>query len=352
MTFSIDGGSYGAYPANGWCLLTPGEHCVRAKLGDCVSPPTCITIPVQPICNACSYTQGFWGNKNGFKLLNTSGILTSPLIIGGTGPNTITITGADITKLNNSLPGGGKPGPLASIGACNIANSCFDNNYLTKQKRINNNLLSQTITLSLNVRLGTFLNTVPIMSGCLKTSGGSYPINQSVVTYLTCKGTATVSGLLALANAVLGGSLTPGNNSGGCIVPEYSAINDAVDAINNAFDECKDYLGYGNCSNSSKTSNTEITAEVLIPSLKINAFPNPYENGQFNLRITAPETGNALIQLFTLDGNQIAEFKKPVFANKEEILNVKIPGSIQKTRLIYQVTLGKYSTKGFVLSPN
>jgi hypothetical protein len=141
-----------------------------------------------------------------------------------------------------------------------------------------------------------------------------------------------------LANDYLGG-LTPGSLSPGDVA-------NAVDVLNNAFDECRVVTGF-----IPYASNRSITTSIA-PEMRVTAFPNPYENGQFNLRITAPESGNALIQLFTIDGNKIAEFRKPLFANKEEILNVKVPGSIQKARLIYQVTLGKFSTKGFVLSPN
>src|SRR5688500_9399686 len=134
--------------------------------------------------------------------MQRSGILNTPLIIGGTGPNTITITSSDISKLNSVMPGGTTPGALlAGTGACNISNStCFDDRYLTRAGKIDNVLLSQTIALELNVRLASSLNNIPIQSGCLMTSAGSFRIPESVANYLSCKGTATVSGLLALAN--------------------------------------------------------------------------------------------------------------------------------------------------------
>ena len=161
--------------------------------------------------------------------------------------------------LNNAMPGTETPTMLKS-GDCIMSTSpsgCFATQYRTSQGKFNNVLLSQTITLTLNTRLaGNPLLTLPIQSGCLVTGMGSFTMNQSVVNYLTYNGaSATVADLLNLANDLLGGTLTPGANVGTPskprIVPSYSAVNDVVDAINNAFDGCTNLVGYQTCVTSS-----------------------------------------------------------------------------------------------------
>ncbi|MEO7263428.1 MAG: hypothetical protein ABIW38_00885 [Ferruginibacter sp.] len=352
LTFSVNGGAAAAYPAGGYTNLAPGQYCITAtNAAGCTSTQTCITVVARPNCVICSYTQGFYGNRNGLALLQSSGILNTPLIIGGTGPNTITITSADIVKLNSVLPGGRTPTALvAGTGACMISNTtCFDANYLTQQGRINNNLLSQTITLSLNVRLGTLLNNIPIQSGCLITSRGSYRIDESVATYLACKGTATVSGLLALANGALGGSLTPGQNSGGCIVPSYSAINSAVDAINNAFDECQTYTGYGTCTTS--PSVPQLPAQISGNNVTVNTFPNPY-NDNVTFNIESNISGKGVLEVYNLTGQKLKTvFEGNITAGRVQSVRFNIPSQNRST-LIYRLTVGETTTTGKVLYAN
>ena len=352
LMFSLDGSAYAAYPVGGYTVAT-GNHTLTARnAAGCTSAPTSVTVNAQPTCVFCSYTQGYWGNKNGLNTLNTSGILNAPLVIGGAGPNTITITSTDISKLNRSLPGGSTPGPLANTGACNISNTCFDAN-LTQQGRINNNLLSQTITLSLNARLGTNLNNVPILSGCLLTSAGSFPIDESVASYLKCKNTATVLGLLSLANSVLGGSLTPGQVTGGCTVPSYSAINNSVDAINNAFDECKKYIGYGTCTTTLRASNTEVvtTKDEISSFVKVKVSPNPYhDNVTFN--IEANISGKAILEIFNLTGQKLnTVFEGNLRAGKGQNIQFSIPEQ-KRSNLIYRLRVGEKTTTGKILYMN
>ena len=138
------------------------------------------------------------------------------------------------------MPGGSGATALPA-GNCIITTGCFVSpTYLTSAGKINNGLLSQTITLALNARWNNgALLLFPIRSGYLTTQGmkGCYPnstpstdcdissiqINQNVVNYLG--GNATVADLLQLANDVLGGTKTPGING----VPSYSDINGAVE---------------------------------------------------------------------------------------------------------------------------
>ena len=349
-TVNLTGATSGAFTG-----LTAGSYTVTVTDKNLCTAATTALVGSDP-CIVCSYTQGFWGNKNGLNLLTSSGILNTPLVIGSTaiGKNSITITSGDIAKLNNSLPGGSTPGPLANIGACNISNTaCFDANYLTGQGRINNNLLSQTITLALNARLGTILNNIPIQSGCLLTSAGAFKIDESVAAYLKCKNTATVLGLLSLANAVLGGDLTPGQVTGACTVPSYSAITNAVDAINNAFDECKNYNGYGACSTTLTASSTEVaTTKVEISSyLKVKVSPNPYhDNVTFNIESNI--SGKAILEIFNLTGQKLnTVFEGNLSAGKGQNIQFSIPEQ-KRSNLIYRLRVGEKTTTGKILYMN
>ena len=229
----------------------------------------------------CTYTQGYFGNKNGnscdgdttwpnpASLINH--LLNTNLIVGSGSKSVLIPAGSGII-VNSVMPGSQTPNGLTYNGQCTISTatgSCFKTNYLTSQGRINNVLLSQTITLSLNVRMqnGALLN-VPVQQGYLvtqRTAGCGTPgssvipcsidsltlqqffMNANVVNYLTNFGnnTATVADLLALANNVLGGALAPGQpGANSNAVPSYSDVNAAVDAINRAFDKCRFFVGY------------------------------------------------------------------------------------------------------------
>ena len=126
-------------------------------------------------------------------------------------------------------------------------------------------LLSQTITLALNVRIKDDLAPFELKNGYLHTqrnrscSGGNglvtcqedplaikaWQMIPSVVNYLTANSTGTVNDLLALANTVLGRTKVPGQSGlSGTVVPSLSDIVAQIDVINNAFDQCRIFLGY------------------------------------------------------------------------------------------------------------
>jgi hypothetical protein len=91
--------------------------------------------------------------------------------------------------------------------------------------------------------------------------------------------------------------------------------------------------------------------EAIAPQLKVAAFPNPYFDQNFSLKINAPVTGKATIDFFTLDGNKISEITRSITANIDETVNFKVPG-LNKATIVYVVKVGNYSTRGMVLNPN
>ncbi len=222
----------------------------------------------------CTYTQGYYGAYNG-SACTIEGAPTNDYLImldaitdvGGTFDfgrvatgNYFRLFASDITGAANiannkifvMLPGGGTPRVLVGYdyydNPAAVASSWRnDNNPLnksgSKMGTINNNLLSQTMTLFFNTHVDPTLISFPlevkfatqdVACGSSVPIPGTYKefsIPSSVINYLTLHGGETVGNLFNLANDALGGMNIGGLN--------HSDVNKAVDAINNAFDQCR-----------------------------------------------------------------------------------------------------------------
>ena len=321
-------------------------------------------------CEAiCTYTQGAYGNAGGQDCDGTTSMSTTALInqsianwgglitIGKPG-SSVTIATGQASCVIAALPGGGpsKELPASNSSICNLPNS-----LLNGQGRIRNVLLAQTITLALNIGITSpsDLGIFPLQGGVLVTAdplggcGSDIPdlssctqrtISAAVVNAIP--GTKNVAGLLELANRALA-------NTDGVVGSEngvsLSAINDAVSAINEVFDECKIFIGWNvPCPSGGRVVTSNSTSSE--PSLIVTAFPNPYQEN-FTLRINSPVTGQASISFYTIDGVKISEMKKDVVALREVSVPYNVPGAY-KTRIVYTVTISGYNAKGVVLSPN
>jgi hypothetical protein len=235
-------------------------------------------------------------------------------------------------KVNQSLPGGG-PATFLPAGNSTITTNCFgEPAYLTKQGRINNILLSQTLTLSLNVRwdngklllfrLRSGYLTTQKMSGCgpdavpVEICDGStiksIKMNQAVIDYLGANN--TVADLLQLANDVLGGTKTPGVNG----VPSYNDINDVVSAINEAFDEGRMFLNYYDEKQTCETlfptpalpgssnlvTTTTSQSRETIPVVTVTAFPNPFTD-YVNIVVDSKISGQGSLEVYNISGQKV-----------------------------------------------
>ena len=355
ITYSLNGGTPQA--GTTFSNLAAGTYSILAhSTAGCTSSGSATVGGSQPCLTYCSYTQGFWGNKNGLKLL--PGLLTTSIVIGRTG-HSFTIPAGSATMVNNAMPGATTPRMLLP-GDCvmsTAANGCFKTSYSTKQGKFNNVLLSQTITLTLNTRLaGNPLLTLPIQSGCLVTGMGSFEMNQSVVNYLTYNGaSATVADLLNLANDLLGGALTPGANVGTPskprIVPSYSAVNDVVDAINNAFDGCTNLVGYQTCVTSSLVVLARVAPEASTISdhVKVSAYPNPYtDKVRFTIKSTV--SGQGSLDVFNMVGQKVKTvYQGYVHANTEQVVEYRVP-DVSRQNLIFVMTVNGERVTGKLLN--
>jgi hypothetical protein len=205
----------------------------------------------------CAYTQGFYGNKGGkacdgtktpdliMDLLDQADKNANggyPVVVGDPPTNGITLYTAEcIIAL---LPANSTPGPISPAGDY-YCDKDLDNlaGLLTKQGRFDNVLIGQVVALTLNLRLYDYgctedvgdLAAWVLESEFCTTDGETckqFTIPQAVLTYLG--GGATVQDLLGLANDALAGEdISP---------LTASQVNDAVSAINEGFDKCREQI--------------------------------------------------------------------------------------------------------------
>jgi hypothetical protein len=283
-------------------------------------------------------------------------LLTSSMTLGRSG-HSFTIPAGSAVMLNNAMPGTETPSMLKP-GDCIMSTSptgCFATQYRTSQGKFNNVLLSQTITLTLNTRLaGNPLLTLPIQSGCLVTGKGTFEMNQNVVNYLTYNGTAaTVSNLLDLANDLLGGTLTPGQNTGTVadprIVPSYSDVTRAIDAINKGFDGCSSFNGYQDCSTLVIATRKAPDNLAQVNKIQVTAYPNPFTD-QVRFIISSPVTGEATLDVFNLQGQKVKTlFQGTVTANIAQIVEYHV-ADVSRQSLVYVVTMNGERVTGKLLN--
>jgi hypothetical protein len=371
-----------------------------------LSPLVCTyDVTVNACGSNCTYTQGYYGNKNGnscdadgtgsgpityqspVQLLTA--LLSTDLTVGvGAVSITVPAGSAGAIKLNSVMPGNKTPRELTNTLNCVITNACF-NSYLTGGK-INNVFLSQTITLGLNMRISSALSGFAIQAGTLVTAnplggcGSTTPkdrvcvynkvapynllsdgytyntIKQSVINALDCKGYAhTVAGLYALANDALANveaSHAIGTECGASL----SDINNAVDAINKAFDGCKIFIGWDvptTCAPfnplvivATRTSGTSgTTVEPTVNQLSVSTYPNPYTD-KIRFEIKSPVSGQATLEVFNTLGQKMKTvFKGNIFAGRGERVEYSVP-AIQRTTLFYVLRVGGKQLTGKLIN--
>ncbi len=342
-------------------------------------------IPCENCTVACTFGQGFYSNEKGKACYNNSGILVSPLqlMLNAFGAETskifgnvsnrrfFTLSKTDITNGNifKMLPGSGNSQAIAVDNVLPYDGAYYDDKstwYLVpipttgnQKGKINNQLLSQTISLWFNLRTSNTLGTIDLSKDTLvttaQTSCGSgiltgnparFGLPHNVVLYLNGGNgyTNNVYGLFQLANDALGGENTAINT----LDVQY-----AVAAINNAFDGCRmltNTIAYTQPALITKISNANKTApEITTKKLLVTAFPNPYDK-QFSLSITSPVNGLAAVEFFGVNGVKIYETKKYITTNTISIIPYK--GPYVAGTILYSVNVGGYRVGGFVIHPN
>lgn len=302
---------------------------------------TCEATLATEVCGQefCSLTQGAYGNPggmfNGMRRLQLIQSLLSqgPLVVGKPG-RSLTINYDAAQCIIDRLPAvsGAKPLPSA-LGDATLSSSTCQTSPTPlplQNGKFKNVLLGQTITLSLNVRLGCDLGTFQfcpefdtrealIGPDSIPCTGDDivnpdtlvfnqvFITPQSVLDALSNLGLpVSVSGLLELANRALAGQPTGGAS--------LDDINMAVDNVNEAFDECSFVVYCGSIRplklGESGAGLPEVMSveepQGLIPTdfFLGQAYPNPF-NGATTIDYGLPQDAHVNIDIFDILGRRV-----------------------------------------------
>jgi hypothetical protein len=290
---------------------------------------------------ACTYSQGFYGNINGMACYNNSGTLKSStqLMLNAFGEATSKIFGnvvnrrfftlykTDITNNNifKMLPGGGNSQPIAVDNILPYNGAYYSDQstwYLvpiqpngSQKGRINNQLLSQLITLWFNLQTSNTLASINLSNDTLVTvkqtrcgsgvaSGdpAKFGLPHSVVAYLNGGNgyTNNINALYQLANDVIGGEIT-------AVSPLDVQL--AIAAINNAFDGCRILTGtlpyIQPALTTKQVTPKQVVNETILERMQVTAHPNPSTNS-FKISIISNNTTDRIqMQVVDINGRVI-----------------------------------------------
>jgi len=303
------------------------------------------------------------------------------LVVGKPGHSIyMTSSSIDVANIIKYLPGGG-PSKELNAGNMSISDPAFPAAY-TKNNKIKNTLLAQTMTLGLNLGVRPSLAGLVLQAGTLSTAepdGGcgsttplericNYnpvaPYNLVSVTndynYITFSAAVinaingspkTVSGLFDLANRALANvDAVAGSESG----VSLGAIADAVESINSGFDECRIFVGWNvpHCPSINPAApGGRITTPMVTEAsdkLSVTAFPNPY-NDNVRFVIASPVSGQGTLEVYNMLGQKIQTvYKGYIVAGRGQTIEYTVPVA-NRTNLIYILKVGGQQVTGKLL---
>jgi hypothetical protein len=339
------------------------------------------------ICTpVCTYTQGFYSNPKAMGCYYNNGIASSissgQIMLNAFGASTYQVFGSvtnrqfftlfkddisdgDIFKM---LPGFGNSQALLVDNILPYSGAYYSDKstwYLvpietngSQKGKIKNLLLSQLMTLWLNLRTSNSLGNVDLTNDTLVTiaqtfcgsgiptgSPAKFGLPHSVILYLNGgNGYAhDVSGLFQLANDILGGANTS---------VTATDVQAAVTKINEAFDGCRILVGTIPMTQQELplTKIPQQQSQITIgDKLIVTAFPNPFQK-QFSLEITSPVSGIAVIEYYSEKGERIHGQTKFLTSNTPTI--VPFEGPLRNGVIIYRVGIATYKISGIVIGAN
>jgi len=302
---------------------------------------SCTWPPCIDCDDACTYTQGFYGNQKGTACYNnTSTVSTTQLMLNAFGADLSKVFGSvankrfftlyktDIQNKNifKMLPGAGSSKAIAIDAIAPYDGAYYDNQqtwYLvpiptsgSQKGKINNMLLAQTITLWFNLRTSASLGGITLAKDTLLTAaqttcGSGTPVGlpvkfglpHDVVVYLNGSNgySNDVNGLFQLANDVLGGVNT---------ATDAAHVQEAVATINQAFDGCRVLVGtiaYAPIATPVMNRDTrKELSQVLTTGIAIKASPNPASN-YFVINVLSANNAKISLQVYDMQGRLIEE---------------------------------------------
>ncbi len=358
----------------------------------------CIKVKVLPCKEMCTYTQGFYGSQKGTACdleetvrgdVFTAALLAEGNLVLGSGSNTITFTPGTASLIREILPGGAESKYLSGICVPTYASrTCLG---LSKQGRISNQLLAQTLVLGLNLRINDALAGLPLEPGkylttqaklhCEESTGGVelvctpvytnplppalpeficneitvnpywyYLLPEGVLCYMKANGyDMSVKGLYTLANKALGQAITLPALCGGKTV-NLTSIASAVDMINNAFDECRIFVGNLDkkivCTNPCGEEKSVHMTKAAQNELSV--YPNPF-NDKVTFEFIPVTDSHATLEIYSLTGQKVEvlmnkDVRKGILNRVEYTPRKQVPGV-----LLYQLRLDDSVVNGRII---
>jgi len=234
-----------------------------------------------------------------------------------TGPPKVDV----VDCLIGRLPGGGPSTPLNGNAYCEdpVGIKIHKNTG-----RFKNSLLSQTITLGLNLRLDYNLGDIELEGSTMITAASedcadpynppipgtneSFNIHHNVIDYLGINN--TINDLFNLANLALAGEEIQGVSLG--------QISESVEAINEAFDECRVLIGFGERNALGKNDNLSPAS-----NLEIKLNPNPC-SGTTQIQFKINDQQLTILDLYQVSGIRIKRFLNEVMLPGEYEMEVDL----------------------------
>ena len=298
-------------------------------------------LTVQSCAVACTYSQGFYGNKKGIACYTHNGVsssisttqlmlnafdITTSKVFGNVANNQFfTLYRTDITNGNifKMLPGVGNSSVLGVDNTAPLDGAYYaDQNTWSlvpipktgsQKGRINNMLLSQLITLWFNIRTSASLGIIPLTEDTLVTKAQSecgsgipsgaeqkFGLPHEVVVYLNDAAngySSNINGLYDLANDVLGGA----NDDLSAAV-----VQNAIAVINNAFDKCRVLTGTLPYIAPLEVARIQRpgSQENIVSGFTVSAYPNPAKTA-FKLLVKSKQEGKISIRVTNLLGQLV-----------------------------------------------
>jgi hypothetical protein len=162
--------------------------------------------------------------------------------------------------------------------------------------------------------------------------------------------------LYALANKGLADADGVANMEDGV---SLTAIASAVDAINNAFDECRVLIGFNiaPCDtynadydlSLARKMNTTSSVSSPVSDIKVAAFPNPFTDA-VKFTITSPVSGQAQLEVFNMMGQKVSTlFTGHIQANRQQVVEHRFSTQAQQN-LIFVLRVGDQQVTGKLLN--
>jgi hypothetical protein len=166
---------------------------------------------------------------------------------------------------------------------------------------------------------------------------------------------ATIEELFHLASNALYDGTAPAGTS-------MTSIAGMVDMINNAFDECRMFVGYmteipvdectfaqGALTSSSSPANDLTSEAPLTSKLHVHAAPNPY-NDKVRFVIESPVSGQASLEVYNLLGQRLETvYQGYIMAGRGQTVEYNVPLT-NRTTLIYLLKVGDQQVTGKLLN--